>query len=260
MGPVLPGPRGWFRPHRLEANTIQALMDLALPRFEGLGDGPCQVHGPWKVSPQSPESPDTSGVTDRRRSSSPCLKVDELSSSDVDTVGSVRLSDLSVTLLCGLDDGHTPDNSDQVLSDVDLLPETVSNDKRQVIRMCDVSPDVQIVDISQVGRAWDSRRTVSKGGSGKQIPLPMCIPATTTSGRDLDVAPRLSGPDPPPVVGTVGIPAVESVESVQLSSPPMSGQLSPASPQTVAWEDLGDSSVPLSPQSCPGGAITGRSG
>ena len=34
---------------------------------------------------------------------------------------------------------------------------------------------------------------------------------------------------------------------VKLSSPPMSGQLSPASPQTVAWEDLGDSSVPLSP-------------
>ena len=71
----------------------------------------------------------------------------------------------------------------------------------------------------------------------------MCIPAMTTSGRDLDVAPRLSGPDPSPVVGAVDIPAVESVESVQLSSPPMSGQLSPASPQT----DLRDSSVPLSP-------------
>ena len=28
------------RPDRSEANTVQALMDLALPRFEGLGDGP----------------------------------------------------------------------------------------------------------------------------------------------------------------------------------------------------------------------------
>ena len=45
----------------------------------------------------------------------------------------------------------------------------------------------------------------------------------------------------------VAIPAVESVEAVKLSSPLLSGQLSPASPQTVAWEDLGDSSVPLSP-------------
>ena len=189
------------------------------------------------MSAESPASPDTSSVADRRRSSSPCLNLDELSSSDDDTVGSVRLSDLSVTLLCGSDDGHTPVNSDQVLS----------NDKRQVIRIRDVSPVVQIVDISQVGQAWDSRRTVSKGGSGKRMPLPMCISATTTSGRDLDVVPRLSGPDPPPVVGTVGIPAVESVESVHLSSPPMSGQLSPASPETVAWEDLGDSLVPLSP-------------
>ena len=188
---------GSVRPHRSEVNTVQALMDLALPRFEGLGDGPRQVHRPWKMSAESPASPDTSSDADRRRSSSPCLNLDELSSSDDDTMGSVRLSDLSVTLLCGSDDGHTPVNSDQVLSDVDLLPKPVSSDKRQVIRIRDVSPDVQIVDISQVSRAWDSRRTVSKGGLGKRMPLPMCIPATTTSGRDLDVVPRLSGPDPP---------------------------------------------------------------
>ena len=41
---------GSVRPHRSEANTVQALMDLALPRFEGLGDGPRQVHRPWKIS------------------------------------------------------------------------------------------------------------------------------------------------------------------------------------------------------------------
>ena len=98
---------------------MQALMDLALPRFEGLGDGPRQVHKPWKTSD---ESPDTSSVQNRRRSSSPCLNLDELSSSDNDTGGSVRLSDLSVTLLCGSDDDHTPVNSDQVLSNVDLPP------------------------------------------------------------------------------------------------------------------------------------------
>ena len=79
------------------------------------------------------------------------------------------------------------------------------------------------------------------------MPLPLCIPATITSGRDLDITPGSSGPDPAPVVGTVAIPAVERVEAVKLSSPPLSGQLSPASPQMVAWEDLGDSSVPLSP-------------
>ena len=81
---------------------------------------------------------------------------------------------------------------------------------------------------------------MSKGGSGKRMPLPLCIPAATTSGRDL-VVPQSSGPDPPPVIGTVEIPVVESVEPIKLSSPPLS------SPQTVACEDLGDSSVPLSP-------------
>ena len=40
---------------------------------------------------------------------------------------------------------------------------------------------------------------------------------------------------------------VGQVEPVRLSSPPLSGQLSPRSPATIAFGDLGDSSVPLSP-------------
>ena len=40
----------------------QPNLDLALPRFEGLGDGPRQVHRPWKTSAESPASPDTSKV------------------------------------------------------------------------------------------------------------------------------------------------------------------------------------------------------
>ena len=48
--------------HRSEATTVQTLMDLALPRFDGLGDGSRQVHKPWKISAESPASPDTSSV------------------------------------------------------------------------------------------------------------------------------------------------------------------------------------------------------
>ena len=156
-----------------------------------------------------------------------------------DTEGSVGLSNLSVTLLCGSDDGHTPVNSDQVLSDDDLPPVAGSDDNRQVIRICDISPDVQIVDISQVGRAWDSRWIVSKGGSGKRMPLSVCVPATAMSGRAMDDALGLSASDPSPVVGAVDLPAVGRVETIQLSSPPISGQLSPGSPRMVAFEDLG---------------------
>ena len=82
---------------------------------------------------------------------------------------------------------------------------------------------------------------------GSACHYPFAFRATITSGQDLDVTPGSSDPDPAPVVGTVTIPAVESVEAVKLSTPPLSGQLSPASPQAVAWEDLGNSSVPLSP-------------
>ena len=43
---------GAVRPHRSEVNTIPALMDLTLPRFEGLGDGPqkCIGHGWCRLS------------------------------------------------------------------------------------------------------------------------------------------------------------------------------------------------------------------
>ena len=92
-----------------EAYTIQTLMDLALPRFAGLGDGPRQLHAPWTTSSDSPVSPATSRLNtsceeDRAGLSSPCLDLDELSSSDDDIDASAGLSDLSVTLLCGSDE------------------------------------------------------------------------------------------------------------------------------------------------------------
>ena len=151
-----------------EASTVQGLMDLALPRFAGLGDGPRHVHLPWSVSSDSPESPaacrldsseqeDVRFPRDRMPVSSPCLNLDDLSSSDDDTRESVGLSDLSITLLCD-SEVITHVESDQVLSDVDLPLETVVNNKRQVIRIRDVSPDVLLMDDSP---SRDTRGTVS---------------------------------------------------------------------------------------------------
>ena len=70
------------------------------------------------VSTDSPALPDPVCSTDLLRSPSLCLNLDELSSDDAEE--SVRLSDISVTLLCGSEAGHIPANSDQVLSDEDL--------------------------------------------------------------------------------------------------------------------------------------------
>ena len=228
-----------------------------------------------------------------------------MSSSDDDTKESVGLSDLSITLLCD-SDVITLVDSDQVLSDVDLPLESVVNDKRQVIRIHDVSPDVLLVDDSQVGWAGDSHRPVMRIASGKRMPGKVST-ATSRAPLSLDMtvkctagvattAAQPSAVTSPPAIGTAtitskeaeistgasdvapvrrleqdsvlvgeGVPAVAHsspplfvspdpvpvVESgppdVELTSSPSSGQSSSISSQTLAWEDAGDSSVPLSP-------------
>ena len=69
-----------------EMSSVQALMDLALPRLAGLGDGPRQVHPPWSITSASPASPapallETTGEEDSRCSvvEQPGVHVVELS-------------------------------------------------------------------------------------------------------------------------------------------------------------------------------------
>ena len=64
-------------------------MDLALPKFDGLGDWPSQARRPWMVTTDSPASPDPGCSTDLPRSPSPCLNLDALSSDDAEEWDSV---------------------------------------------------------------------------------------------------------------------------------------------------------------------------
>ena len=161
-----------------EVSTVQALMDLALPRFAGLGDEPRQVHPPWSIASDSParDRLDTSGEEDLRFTvdqmsvSSVCLNLNMLSSSDDDSRDSAGLSDLSITLLCDSEEVLTPVNSDQVPSDGDLPEESVPTDKRQVVRRRASPPDAQIVEAAQVGRACESPRPIVSVTSGKRMP------------------------------------------------------------------------------------------
>ena len=138
------------------------------------------------------------------------------------------------------------------MSDEDLPAAAGSGNRRQVIRIRDVSQDVQIADISQVGQDWDSRWTVwgaghQKDSAGKWMQRSARVQASATEVRAEDDTPGLAATGPSLVVGTDAIPEVGRVETIQLSSPPRSGQLSPDSPQTIAFDDMGDSSVQLSP-------------
>ena len=75
---------------------------------------------------------------------------------------------------------------------------------------------------------------------GKLMQRSVCVQASATEVRAKDDTPGLAAAGPSPVVGTVDIPEMGWVETIQLSSPPRSGQLSPESPRTIAFEDMGD--------------------
>ena len=132
-------------------------MDLALPRFAGLADGPRQVHPPWSIPSDLPESPaparlETGGEEDSHCSvdqmsvSSTYLNLDALSSSSGDDSQDwAERSDLSVTLFCESDEAGTHVTSDQISSDGDFPAESGTKDIRQVLRRCVSSPGGQII-------------------------------------------------------------------------------------------------------------------
>ena len=105
-----------------EMSSVQALMDLALPRFAGQADGPRQVHPPWSVASDSPASPAPTQLDptsrcsmDQMSVSSTYLNLDALSSSsEEESRDKVKRSDLSVTLLCSSsEEAGTCVNSDE---------------------------------------------------------------------------------------------------------------------------------------------------
>ena len=127
----------------MEMSSVQALMELSLPRFAGLTDGLRQIHPPWSIASDSPAPArlDTDGEEDSRGSvdqmsvSSACLNLDLFSSSsEDDSKDSAERSDLSITLFSDSDEADTRVNSDQVLSDGYFPEESVPKDYRQFVR------------------------------------------------------------------------------------------------------------------------------
>ena len=59
-------------------------MDLALPKFDGLGERTTQACRPWMVSTDLPALPDPVCSMDLLRSPSLCLNLDALSSDDAE--------------------------------------------------------------------------------------------------------------------------------------------------------------------------------
>ena len=114
-----------------EKDTVQALMDLSLPRFTKLDDGVIPKTKPWPVTLDPPTSLASADGGNRTRSPSPCVDLDGFSSDNY--VVDAPPQDLKVTLLYDSDDSCTPVGS-IVFSSDEGLPLSPGQDDRRKVR------------------------------------------------------------------------------------------------------------------------------
>ena len=137
------GPELGERPSA-EMSSVQALMELALPRF-AMAEGPRQVHPPRSVTSEPPASPAPSQIEprgedfrcsmDQTSFSSVYFNLDALTSSSNEESLDVnkKCRDLSVTILCKSVEIDTLVKSEVALSDDDFPAVSGVRDIRQVV-------------------------------------------------------------------------------------------------------------------------------
>ena len=105
---------------------------------------------------------------------------------------------------------------------------------------------------AQVDPSCDTRQAVWSeehptdvpGGDSQQSARVMALPPEV---RSSDIPPGAGAANLTPVVRADDVPQVGRMETIQRATPPDSVQMSPDLPQTVAFDDMADSSMPLSP-------------
>ena len=215
-------------------------MGLALPKFADLADRPARPRRPWIVMTDSLASPALVRLM-------PPLYLDALSSDE-----SAGPGEISAAPICILDDSSTHVNPDQVLSDDDLAAALSAEDRQQVIRICDVPPEVQVVGLSQNDQTSDTRLAVWRSEQLPKIPgaasqSPVRVVALPPELQTSNIPPGVGAADLTPVVRAADVSPVGHMETVEPVMPPDSVLMSPDSPQTVAFEDMAVLSAPMSP-------------
>ena len=122
-----------------EEDTVQALMDLSLPRFTRLDDGRLPKTKLWPITEQPPSSPASVGDGIRTRTPSPCYQLDDLTSAS--STGGTLTNDYRLTLLTDSSNSITPVGSIVSFSDDDLPLCSDQENKRKVQRR-DLDDDV----------------------------------------------------------------------------------------------------------------------
>ena len=101
-----------------EEETVQALMDLSLPRFTRLEDGRLPKTKLWPITEQPPSSPASVRDDLVTRTPSPCYQLDDLTS--VSSAGGTTKTDYRLSLLTDSSLSVTPVGSILSFSDDDL--------------------------------------------------------------------------------------------------------------------------------------------
>ena len=101
-----------------EEETVQALMDLSLPRFTRLEDGRLPKNKLWPITEQPPSSPASVRDDLVTRTPSPCYQLDDLTS--VSSTGGTTKTDYRLSLLTDSSLSVTPVGSIVSFSDDDL--------------------------------------------------------------------------------------------------------------------------------------------
>ena len=117
-----------------EKDTVQALMDLSLPRFTKLADGVIQKTEPWPVTENSPASPVSAKDGYQESTNSPCMILDDISSCS--SIGDASPHDFKGTRLY---DSITPVGS-IVFSSGEDVPLSSGQEDRRKVRTRDPRP------------------------------------------------------------------------------------------------------------------------
>ena len=216
-----------------EKDTVQALMDLSLPRFQKLDDGVTPKTKPWAVALDSPASPTSVDGGNRTRSPSPCVDLDELSSDD--SVVDVSPQDFKVTLLYESDDSCTPVGS-IVFSSDEEPPLSPGQDDRRKVRKRNIRPS--------------SRSELMDRPANEPARIEKSVDMNNDSLMDkppVDELPEWSDSELMPLITLKDSPVVYKINMTGCPLPNGSEVLLPRSPETVGFKYQDVSSAPLSP-------------
>ena len=186
-----------------EEDTVQALMDLSLPRFTKLDDGVIPKTNPWPVTENSPASPVSAMDGYRKDTTSPCMDLDDISSCS--SVSDASPHDFKVTLLYDSANLITPVGSIVFSSEEDVPLSSGQEDRRKVCkpdprpmkqpRLTDVkglepTPRERLADVPE----YEPTSREKPGGVPEYVPTPREKPVDvsaygrTTRDRPVDEA------------------------------------------------------------------------